>query len=89
MLEHSQIARSHFAWDFGNDDIWFVRYTGNYSYNTGKEADAERSLWGFRDLIIEGDTLTSRYITPENTVILDGKTVHHAYGVQDEYKREI
>ena len=64
-------------------------YTGNYSYNTGKEADAERSLWGFRDLIIEGDTLTSRYITPENTVILDGNTVHHAYGVQDEYRREI
>ena len=64
-------------------------YTGNYSYNTGKEENAEASLWGFRDLTVDAHTLTSRYITPENTVILNGNTIHHAYGTQDEYTREI
>ena len=64
-------------------------YTGNYSYNTGKEADAETSFWGFRDLIIDGDTLTSRYITPENAAVIEGKQILHAYGVQDVYQRKI
>ena len=61
-------------------------YTGNYSYNTGKEADAETSFWGFRDLILDGDTLISHYITPENTAVLEGKEIHHAYGKQDVYQ---
>ena len=61
-------------------------YTGNYSYNTGKEADAETSFWGFRDLILDGDTLISHYITPENTAVLEGKEIHHAYGTQDVYQ---
>ena len=64
-------------------------YTGNYSYNTGKEADAETSFWGFRDLVIDGDTLTSRYITPENEAVLEGKPIRHAYGEQDVYQRKI
>ena len=64
-------------------------YTGNYSYNTGKEADAETSFWGFRDLIIDGDTLISHYITPENGAVIDGKPILHAYGVQDVYQRKI
>ena len=60
-------------------------YTGNYAYNTGKEADAETSFWGFRDLKINSDEWSSRYITPENTAVIDGKEIHHPYGVQDEY----
>ena len=60
-------------------------YTGNYSYNSGKEADAESSLWGFRDLIFDGNGFSSRYITPENDVVLDGRSVHHAAGEQDVY----
>ena len=64
-------------------------YTGNYSYNTGKEADAESSFWGFRDLVLDGDTLISGYITPENRAVIEGEPILHAYGVQDVYQRKI
>ena len=72
--------------DWGNKALL---YTGNYSYNNGKEADAENSFWGFRDLVIDEDTLTSRYITPENSAVLEGKEIHHPYGIQDEYQTTI
>ena len=72
--------------DWGNKALL---YTGNYSYNTGKEANAETSFWGFRDLIVEGDTLISRYITPENAAVIEGQEICHAYGMQDIYQRKI
>lgn len=64
-------------------------YTGNYSYCGVKDAPPTASMWGFRDLIIDGDTLESRYITPENDILLDGTHVHQPYGYQDEYKIKI
>ncbi len=61
--------------------------TGNYSYGEEKNG-AVTPMWGFRDLILTDDTLISRYITPENDIALDGKTVHRPYGFQDEYTLE-
>lgn len=63
-------------------------YTGNYSYCGVKDAPPTVSMWGFRDLIIDGRTLESRYITPENEIILDGKKILHPYGCQDIYKSD-
>lgn len=60
-------------------------YTGNYSYNAGNED----TMWGFRDLLLSDHLLLSRYITPENTITLDGETIHQPYGYQDEYEMEI
>jgi len=64
-------------------------YTGNYSYNTGKEEHAQVSMWGFRDLYLSEDTLLSRYITPENVITLCGQEIVHPYGVQDVYERTL
>ena len=64
-------------------------YTGNYSYASGKVGAPMNSMWGFRDIIITDGELTSRYITPANTIVWEEKTVEHPYGYQDEYKREI
>ncbi len=64
-------------------------YTGNYSYSGVKDAPPTASMWGFRDLIIDGDTLVSRYITPENEIELEGKRVLHPYGYQDVYEMKI
>ena len=63
-------------------------YTGNYSYNGGKQPATE-SMWGFRDLILTEDTLTSRYITPANTIKVKEEVIEHPYGYQDEYTRKI
>ena len=62
-------------------------YTGNYSYNGGGKPPQE-SMWGFRDLILTEDTLTSRYITPANTITVKEERIEHPYGYQDEYTRK-
>lgn len=62
-------------------------YTGNYSYCSGKVGAPMNSMWGFRDIIITDGELTSRYITPANTIVWEEQTVNHPYGYQDEYKR--
>ena len=56
--------------------------TGQYSYSAHRAPLS--SMWGFRELILMEDQLTSRYITPANRIILDGKTIDVAYGTQDE-----
>ncbi|MBQ9097953.1 MAG: metallophosphoesterase [Clostridia bacterium] len=61
-------------------------YTGQYSYNNGKNGPPMNSMWGFRDLILEDGMLTSRYITPANTIVFEEKTVEHPYGYQDMYQ---
>ncbi|MBQ8357982.1 MAG: metallophosphoesterase [Clostridia bacterium] len=63
-------------------------YTGQYSYNNGKNGPPMNSMWGFRDLILTDDALESRYITPANTIVYNEETVEHPYGYQDTYKRE-
>ena len=55
---------------------------------SGKVGAPMNSMWGFRDIIITDGELTSRYITPANTIVWEEKTVEHPYGYQDEYKRE-
>ncbi len=72
--------------DFGGKALL---YTGHYSYYGVKDAKPTDSMWGFRDLIIDGSRLESRYITPENDIILDGEPIHHHYGYQDVYVKEI
>lgn len=45
--------------------------TGNYSYSS--EKDPADSMWGYRDLRIEGPCFVSRYIVPANTYFMDGQ----------------
>jgi len=56
--------------------------TGNYSYS--KENPPMLSMWGFRDVYLSDDEVTSRYIVPENTIIYKGEEVTVPYGTQDE-----
>ena len=63
-------------------------YTGNYSYNGGKQPPTE-SMWGFRDLILTDGELHSRYITPANTIVVKDETIEHPYGYQDEYRKSV
>ena len=59
-------------------------YTGNYSYS--KEKDPATSFWGFREVYLDENGLTTRYITPENVYVspVTNETTVHAYGKQDE-----
>ena len=56
--------------------------TGNYSYS--KEEPPMLSMWGFRDVYLSDDEVTSRYIVPENTIIYKGEEITVPYGTQDE-----
>jgi predicted MPP superfamily phosphohydrolase len=56
--------------------------TGNYSYS--KENPPMISMWGFRDVYLSDDEVTSRYIVPENTIIYKGEEITIPYGTQDE-----
>lgn len=64
-------------------------YTGNYSYSHADNGPPTSSMWGFRDLILTDGLLVSRYITPENEIAWEGKTVSHPYGYQDEYRLKL
>lgn len=57
-------------------------FTGQYSYSS--EDPVQNSMWGFRDLLIEEDRMTSRYIVPANDCIDGGKPVSVSYHMQDE-----
>lgn len=57
-------------------------WTGNYSYSS--EENPLDSMWGFREAILTDNSLTTRYITPENTIILNGEQITVPYGTQDE-----
>lgn len=60
-------------------------YTGHYSYSSEKE-DPLRCPWGFRELIITDEGISSRYITPESTYVIKGQTVTVPYGAIDEFE---
>ncbi len=60
-------------------------FTGNYSYNNHND-DPEPYFWGFRELMIDGDTLTSSYIIPENDMAPGGRKTHIPYHTSDEIK---
>ena len=57
-------------------------WTGNYSYSS--EEDPTGSMWGFREAILSENAIVSRYITPENSIVLDGREITVPYGTQDE-----
>ena len=63
---------------FGKKLIW----TGNYSYSS--EKDPTKSMWGYREAILSSSGITTRYITPENTIVPDGQEITHPYSTQDE-----
>ena len=58
--------------------------TGHYSYAAAP--NPLEFMHGFREIILTEDALFSRYITPENRIVLDGKAVDHPYGTQDEVR---
>lgn len=57
-------------------------WTGNYSYSG--ERNPLDCPWGFREAVLTGASLVTRYITPENEIELDGKKIIVSYGTQDE-----
>lgn len=62
-------------------------WTGNYSYSS--EENPLDSMWGFREAILSDDGIVTRYITPENKIILDGQEIIVPYGTQDEIEIRI
>ena len=64
-----------------------VIHCGNYSYyGSSTPDDAEKYMWGFRDLYLFGNKIYSRYIVPDNTANPSGKTISVVYHYQDEYE---
>lgn len=56
--------------------------TGNYSYSS--EKNLADSMWGWRELIIDGDMVTTSYVVPESTVSIDGELATIKRHKQDE-----
>ena len=52
-----------------------VIFTGNY---TGLNTPLD-CMWGFRDLVIEDEKMTSSYIIPEKIIYFKGATVSFPY----------
>ena len=63
--------------DFGSKPEIFA---GNYSYcGRGKDPDPGENLWGFRDMLIGDGELVTRYIIPENDMVIAGEEKHVDY----------
>lgn len=56
--------------------------TGNYSYSI--MPNPIDSMWGWRELVIDGGSVKTAYVVPENTIILGGEKVTVKYHRQDE-----
>ena len=57
--------------EFGNKSLIFA---GNYSYGDS-ETDPGETPWGFRDLVLGEDKVTSTYIIPKNKITVNNSTV--------------
>ena len=55
-------------------------FTGQYGE---PGSSAAGPMWGFREIILTEDYLTSSYITPANTITQNGETVSYPYAKQD------
>ena len=55
-------------------------FTGQYGEPSNSSAGP---MWGFREIILTEDYLTSSYITPANTITQNGETVSYPYAKQD------
>lgn len=58
-----------------------VIYTGNFSYNGEK---AERPMWGYRELLLDGDSITSKYIVPAVNIKNNDEEQAFPYEIYDE-----
>lgn len=79
-----------FAGHTHKSEIWHMEeeYGSKKTVFTGQYSELNKklmtdSMWGFRELILTDDCLESSYITPENTVIINGTELRHPYGRQD------
>lgn len=59
-----------------------ILYTGNYSYSG--EKDPKRCLFGYRELIITDESITSKYISRPHVYTVNGETFTSEYTEQDE-----
>ena len=82
-----------FAGHTHKSEIWYMEeeFGSKKTIFTGQYGDLNhklmtKSMWGFRELILGDDYIESNYITPENTLIIDGETVTHPYGMQEGIK---
>jgi hypothetical protein len=72
-VHRSKVVELGEAW--GNK---VLLYTGNYSYNGGKQPPQE-SMWGFRDLIIADNAAVSSYTVVQSHAVLNGESVEIPY----------
>ncbi len=55
-----------------------IAQTGNFSYGNGGSTETENFFWGFRDLVITGDSAVSRYILAKAEAVIQGECVRHS-----------
>ena len=79
-----------FAGHTHKSEIWYMEeeYGSKKTLFTGQYGDLNKklmteSMWGFRELILGDSFIESSYITPENTLTIDGEKVTHSYGKQE------
>ena len=79
-----------FAGHTHNSEIWHMEeeygskktiFTGQYSELNTKMLT--KVMWGFRELILTDEYIESNYITPANTLTVNGEGINHSYGKQD------
>lgn len=85
-----------FAGHTHKSEIWHMEeeyglkktlFTGQYGEMNSKVLTD--SMWGFRELILNDSYIESNYITPENTIVLNGEKYVQVYGKQDSVKIEL
>ena len=85
-----------FAGHTHKSEIWHMEeeygskktiFTGQYGELNSKVLTD--SMWGFRELILNDRYIESNYITPENTIVLNGERYVHPYCKQDSIRIEI
>ena len=64
-----------------------ILYTGHYSYSG--EKNTLRCLNGYRELVIDGDRITSKYIVPSHTYTVENVRFTNEYAEQDEIEIQI
>lgn len=79
-----------FAGHTHKSEIWYMEeeYGSKKTIFTGQYGDLNKklmteSMWGFRELILGDSFAQSSYITPENTLTIDGERITHPYGKQE------
>lgn len=58
--------------------------TGHYAYSGEKDVP-HRCMWGFRDILIDENSLRSAYIAPAQDVTIDGGPYRQPYAWQDTF----